>query len=89
VDQSSGTSTTTITVGQAVLWAWVSGVHDVDSGTCSGSCTQGPVNGENFESPDLTGAGQTFQYTFANVGTVTYFCSFHGSAMQGQIIVNP
>lgn len=89
VDQSSGNSTSTITVGQAVKWVWVSGVHDADSGTCAVTCTQSAVNGENFESPDLTMAGNTFQYTFTHAGTVTYFCSFHGAAMQGTVIVSP
>jgi len=76
-------------VGQAVKWLWVSGVHDVDSGVCVVSCTAQPVNGEDFDSPDLTGAGQTFQYTFMHIGTTTYFCSFHGAAMQGSVVVTP
>ena len=81
VDQKSGTSTSTIHVGDTVQWVWVNGFHSTTSGTCAGSCT-----------PDGTwnsgaGSGMTFSHTFTQAGTFTYFCLVHQALMQGSVVV--
>jgi hypothetical protein len=80
-DSVSGTSTSTIHVGQTIQWNWLSGVHSSTSGTCPLGCV-----------PDGlwdSGIAQnlTFQHTFPTAGTYPYFCSVHGTMMQGTVIV--
>jgi plastocyanin len=78
VDSTSGTSTTTITAGDTVVWTWSgSNPHTVDS-------TGG---GESFSSGSFRTSG-TFSYTFNTPGTFTYLCGVHGASMQGTIVVN-
>ena len=101
VDEVSGTSTTTITVGDSVLWSWqnaysyynVNVPHSTTSGTCTGSgindtCTPGAVNGMTWDS-GLNYYPFTFTQTISAPGTYTYFCAYHLQAMQGTIIVLP
>ena len=40
-----------------------------------------------FESSSLT-QGETFSYTFQEVGTVDYYCEFHPTQMQASITVS-
>lgn len=81
VDQTSGTSTTTIHVGDTVQWVWVSGIHSTTSGTCAGACTSdGRWNSG-------TGSGMTFSHTFTQAGSFPYFCIVHQSLMQGMVVV--
>ncbi len=77
VDEVSGTSTSTITVGQTVRWNWASGTHNVTS-------TSG---GENFDSGDKSSGN--FSHTFNQAGTFGYLCTIHGSIMSGTVVVNP
>jgi plastocyanin len=81
IDTVSGTSTSTITVGTKILWISISGVHSTTSGPCP-PCTADGLwdSGEGFE---------TFEYTFTQTGTFPYFCTVHGAAMTGTVIVNP
>ena len=81
LDQASGTSTTTIHVGSTVQWAWVSGFHSTTSGTCSGVCTP------DGKWDSGVGSGMTFSHTFSQAGSFPYFCTVHGSLMQGMVIV--
>ena len=81
VDQQSGTSTTTIHVGDTVQWVWVSGFHSTTSGTCAGSCTP------DGRWDSGVGSGMTFSHTFTQAGTFPYFCTTHQSLMQGTVVV--
>lgn len=81
VDQQSGTSTTTIHPGDTVQWVWVSGFHSTTSGTCTGACVQ------DGRWDSGAGSGMTFSHTFAQAGSFPYFCTVHGSAMQGMVVV--
>jgi plastocyanin len=70
----------TIKAGQSVKWVWVSGTHDVVSGS---SCSP---DGK-FKSGSPT-SGTTFTQKFDTAGTFDYFCTPHCSAgMTGQVIV--
>jgi plastocyanin len=83
VDQSSGSSTTTIQVGDTVRWNWVTGIHSTTSGTCSGgNC---PRDGR-WDSGQ--GSGKTFSFRFTEPGTYNYFCTVHGAAMRGVVQVD-
>ena len=84
VDEVSNTSTSTIAVGDTVQWTWSAGTHSTTSGTCAATCTaDGRWNSGQHSSPF------TFSHTatFATVGTYHYFCSVHGTMMQGDVIV--
>ena len=81
VDQKSGTSTTTIHVGDTVQWVWVSGFHSTTSGTCAGACTP------NGQWDSGAGSGMMFSHTFTQGGQFSYFCTVHQSLMQGMVVV--
>jgi plastocyanin len=83
VDQNSGSSTTTIHVGDTVRWNWVGGFHSTTSGTCSGSNCQRDGKWDSGE-----GSGKTFSFRFTQAGTNNYFCTVHGAAMTGVVQVN-
>ena len=95
VDSNSGTSVSTINVGDSVTWNLVQGGHSTTSGTCTGGggggcyqdCTPGNCtpNGD-WDSGVITSGGYT--RTFTTPGTYHYFCSVHTTAMEGQVIVN-
>jgi len=84
VDEVSNTSTSTIAVGDTVQWTWTAGFHSTTSGTCAATCTaDGKWDSGSHSSPF------TFSHTatFATVGTYHYFCSVHGTMMQGNVVV--
>jgi plastocyanin len=83
VDQNSGSSTTTIHVGDTVRWNWVGGFHSTTSGTCSGNNCQRDGKWDSGE-----GSGKTFSFRFTQAGTNNYFCTVHGAAMTGVVQVN-
>ena len=82
MDQQSGSSTTTIHVGDTVQWVWVSGFHSTTSGSCSGG---GCLPDGKWDSG--VGSGMTFSHTFTQAGTYPYFCSAHLAMMQGTVVV--
>ena len=86
VDVTSGTSTTTINVGDTVVWDWQSGFHSTTSGSCPGNNCSPDHSPPTWDSPEQ-GSG-TFSHTFTSPGTFTYYCRVHLSAMQGTVIVN-
>jgi len=55
----------TFQAGDTVRWTWFNDQHDVTA--YDGS----------WSSPLLTGAGQSFERTFATAGTFTYYCDRH------------
>jgi LysM repeat protein len=72
--------TVPIHLGQTVLWINDDTVnHTVSSGT------PGALDGK-FRSNTLA-PGQTFSFTFTQVGTYPYFCEIHGASMTGTVIV--
>lgn len=78
-------ATQTINVGDTVDWVWSSTLmmHSTTSGSCSGAiCT---ANGTWDSGQHL--APFDFPHTFSTTGTFTYFCTVHGSQMQGTINV--
>ncbi len=81
VDAQSGSSTTTISMGTTVHWVWDSGIHSTTSGTCSGPCTPNGI----WDSG--AGSGMTFDRTFNQAGSFPYFCTVHGAAMTGTVVV--
>jgi plastocyanin len=73
-------SSMTVTHGTTVTWMNKDGItHTVTSGT------PGHPDGR-FGSGNMA-PGASFQFTFATAGTYPYYCSIHGAAMTGTIIV--
>ena len=71
----------TIKAHQTVRWVWVSGTHNVLSGT---NCTP---DGK-FSSGIALGSPSTFERTFAEPGTFPFFCDPHCSiGMTGKVTV--
>lgn len=89
-DENSGTTTSTITVGQTVDWKWVNGLHTVVS--LSANCSADPctsLEDGRFDSGDPNSTiGHHFNYTFTQTGTYHYYCDVHGHVMQGTVVVN-
>ena len=76
-DGSSNDQQITIEVGDKIIWTWGSGTHNLraTSGT------------ESFDSGYFTGAGNTFTYTFNQVGSTDYVCDPHAGNMYGTVTV--
>lgn len=68
----------TIDEGDTVEWTWSDGLPHTVSSTAGST--------ETFDSGTITGAGQTYSYTFTEVGSNTYQCNVH-PAMNGTIEV--
>lgn len=69
-----------IAAGGTVTWTWAAGItmpHTVTSGD----------NPPAFPSSPVQMSG-TFQATFANPGTYSYFCTVHGRIMSGTVVVH-
>jgi plastocyanin len=81
VDSVSGTSTSTVHVGDTIQWVWSSGTHSTTSGTCSAGCVPNGI----WDSGRLQSG--TFQFTFTTAGTYPYFCTLHGPSEQGSVVV--
>ncbi len=93
VDATSGTGTTTIKVGDTVVWVWTGATnHGADNGTCSSG-------GGYYGDPTCTSTGSwlsgvhmapfSFSHTFTQAGEFNYFCDIHQGSMTGKVIVNP
>jgi len=82
VDSVSGTSTSTIHAGDTLQWIWQAGTHSTTSGTCGAGCVPNGI----WDSGRVQ-AGEVFQFTFPTSGTYPYFCTLHGPAMQGSVVV--
>ncbi len=71
-------SSVTVSTGDTVTWDWSDALpHSVT--TVSGPAT--------FDSTVLTGADQTFAFTFTQAGTYTYRCVVHPDGMNGTVVV--
>jgi plastocyanin len=72
------TSSLTVNPGDTVTWTFADSLpHTVTS-------LSGP---ETFDSGQLSGSGQSFAFTFDDIGTYTYQCGVHGSSMSGTVVV--
>ncbi|MCA9278046.1 MAG: hypothetical protein H6815_04570 [Phycisphaeraceae bacterium] len=72
-----------INVGDTVRWTWISGRHNVVSGT-PGS----PMAGSVFSSGGLALPPMVYEFTFDTPGTYDYFCEAHaGLGMVSQVVV--
>ena len=80
VDEVSGTSTSTITVGTTINWVWV--------GTLPHSSSSTSPSAEQWDS-GVFAAPHNFTHTFNTAGTSNYICNVHGVPMTGTVIVNP
>jgi plastocyanin len=79
----------TIHVGDTVRWVWGSPGHSVVSGTNGNAdnrfCSPSDTGCDN---PPLSNMGATYEHTFAQAETFSYFCSVHFSlGMTGTISV--
>lgn len=84
IDAVSQTSTTTINVGDTVIWMWDDSFHSTTSGACpNGNCAPDGM----WDSGVRTSLPSTFSFTFTTTGTFPYHCSVHLSLMQGTVIV--
>jgi PKD repeat protein len=84
VDDASGTSTTTINVGDTVVWNWDESFHSTTSGGCpNGNCVPDGM----WDSGVITATPHTFSFTFPTAGSFPYHCAVHLAEMQGTIIV--
>jgi plastocyanin len=77
---TSNPAVDTVAVNGTVTWTWAAGAdlpHSVQS-TGSPSFTSSGI---------LSGAGNTYQFTFTAPGTYQYDCAVHGQLMTGRIVV--
>jgi len=87
VDAASGTSTTTIHVGDTVQWMWLSGPHSTSSGTCTSDGYYGVCTPSGQWESGQQSAGASFSHTFGTAGNFNYYCSVHQAMMQGMVKV--
>ena len=81
MDTQSGTSATTIKVGDTVQWNFVDSMaHTTTSGKC---CTASGIWDSGIKSSG------SFSHKFSTAGVFPYFCSVHGALMTGTVTVNP
>lgn len=73
-------SNLTVTAGTTVTWTFLSGPHNVTSGS-------GGVSDGKFTSGASQSSG-TYTHLFDTAGSYPYFCSVHGVMMSGTITVN-
>jgi plastocyanin len=75
------------------MWTWASGPHTVTSGTpgnadgrfCSNGGAQTPAACNSISYAQ--GAGATYSHTFTMAATYPYYCTVHGAAMTGTVVV--
>jgi plastocyanin len=90
-DSQSGTSISTVHVGETVKWVWASGPHSTTSGSClvmgyGGGLSCGPD--AQWDS-GVRSPSYEFSYKFTEAGTFKYFCEVHLGSMTGTIQVLP
>ena len=67
------------TVGDTMIWQWVSGSHTTTS-------TAVPGGASSWDSP-ITSSSQTFKYVLTVAGTYNYDCTIHSATMTATITV--
>jgi plastocyanin len=84
-----------IAVGGTVEWTWQSGTHTVTSGTpgspdgkfCSLPESVSPSTANCTGIAYASTAPHTYAHTFITPGTYPYYCTVHGAAMTGTVVV--
>ncbi|HXT18344.1 MAG TPA: plastocyanin/azurin family copper-binding protein [Gemmatimonadaceae bacterium] len=84
--QTFSPGTVNVPKGTTVTWTWPA-CDDTGYGGYASCVTHSVVfdDGSNISSPEQS-AG-TFTRTFATAGTFKYHCGVHGTAMNGQVVV--
>jgi len=77
-------SSSSIHVGDTIMWVWESGPHSSTSGSCSAGCSKDGKWDSGVASPS-----HSFSFTFTTAGTFPYFCTIHTTSMTGSVQVNP
>lgn len=91
IDDDTGTSETTVSVGETVNWQWLADhCHSVTF--VSSNAPPSTEGGTTFNDESLVrmnGAGNdSFTATFEDPGTFSYFCEHHASlGMTGTVVV--
>ena len=75
-------SSLTVSIGDTVTWAQVSGAHNVN-----GSLTTFPSNPAGFSSGSVAGGNWTYSFQFTLAGVYNYQCDPHIPAMVGTVTV--
>ncbi|HEY2603981.1 MAG TPA: plastocyanin/azurin family copper-binding protein [Thermoleophilaceae bacterium] len=92
-DSASGTTTTTIVVGDSVTWHWdgagADTTHTVTSDNGSAMSFDSDPGANGTTSFPSHSTGDTFKVTFPTAGTFTYHCKVHPTLMKGTISVVP
>lgn len=76
---TNASASITIEQGDTVEWEWTDSLPHTVTSNAGGA--------ETFSSGSITGNGETFTHTFANIGATTYKCNVH-AMMQGTITVD-
>ena len=87
VDLTYDPASITVAPGDTVTWTVTKSAgapHSVTSGK-PGDADAGKLFDSGIDG--LKDDGQTFQHTFESAGTFAYFCTVHGAAMSGTVIV--
>lgn len=88
VDQTSGTNSTTIHVGDTVQWNWAGGPHSVTSGACQpGGYYGSDCTPDGNWDTGVQSSGYSFTKTFDREGNFAYYCRIHGYMMLGVVFV--
>ena len=81
-----GVCTTTISAGDTVSWDFSAAGLPHSTTECGGDCDN--PSGSPLWDSGMISNGSTFQHTFDQEGTFSYYCQVHGAgAMQGEIVV--
>ena len=90
-DSQSGTSISTVHVGDTVQWVWMGGPHSTTSGTCmAGGYYGGTTCGPDAQwDSGVRSPTYTFSIKFTQAGTYLYFCEVHLGNMRGTVQVDP
>jgi plastocyanin len=92
VDVVSGTRNTNVRVGDTVQWTWMGGPHTSTSGECTDGGSDPYGGGVTCDDDGLWNSGSHsggYQYTrqFTSPGRYKYYCTVHGAAMTGTVVV--
>src|SRR5262245_41135143 len=99
VDAQSGSTITTVNVGDTVTWTWSGTMsHGIQSGNCTGGgggggyVTEGYGGGGCNATTDFSSGTHAppyqFSKTFTTAGSFPYYCTVHEGAMKGRVVVN-
>jgi PKD repeat protein len=91
-DAVSGSSSTTVRVGDTVQWKFLYDMHSATSGSCKdtgGYYDTGGCTADGFFDSGVLTAPATYSWKATSAGVYPYFCQVHLGLMTGTITVNP